>query len=360
MLADFSTLLSDWLLLICRALNACQLRSSWLQMVSDTWVTLMPLSHVQLALGLTFGVDLEKGSQLQSLIKIIGMSHVTSASGYNVGLILNLTRRLTSRFYRFYGLLILLPLVWLYVWLCDFTPSVSRAALMSSLILIAGMCRRQLSVMRALVLTAVLVALVQPQWLGELSFQLSWLATLGIVWWLPMLNVECWLGVNTAEQLRGQSPSWTVAALWRWWWHEFWQNWSATLATQVTTWPLIFEHFQKWPVVTLLANPLLLWLTPTMTLLSGGYLVVTTITQPVLGPMLTDPVWGWWLGWPLRSTIDVFWWGVSSLAKLPFGEVVVSNWRSWHTYCWWMCLYLVWLRWRSFQRHQQLILTPYD
>lgn len=334
-----------------------QLRTTWFQMVVETWETLMPLEYVHLALGLVFGVDLEKGSELQSSIKIIGMSHVTSASGYNVGLILNLAHSITSRFYRLYRLATLFPLVWVYVWLCDFTPSVTRAALMSSLMLLAASGRRQLSAMRALCYTAVLVAIFKTDWLGSLSFQLSWFATLGIVAWLPLTDVERWLGMKSWERTQSQADVARVG--WRWWWCEFRQNWLATLCTQLTTGPLIFEHFQNWPVVALLANPLLLWLTPAMTLLSGGYLVVTTAAQPILGHLLGDPVWGWWLGWPLRTTMDVFRWGAEGLARLPGSNLVVADWPTWQTYGWWGCLYLVWL-WRGrVAQGRHRIIVPY-
>ncbi|MDI9640143.1 ComEC/Rec2 family competence protein [Geitlerinema splendidum] len=117
----------------------------------------------------------------------VGLAHILAASGFHVslllGLVLVLTRRLSSRLQFSVGLATLL----VFVGLTGLQPSVARAALMGFGTLIALVLDRQVKPLGSLLLTATLLLLFNPLWIGELGFQLSFLATLGLVVTAPAI-----------------------------------------------------------------------------------------------------------------------------------------------------------------------------
>lgn len=111
----------------------------------------------------------------------VGLAHILAASGFHVslllGLALTLTRRLSSRIQFSVGLITLI----IFVGLTGLQPSVARAALMGFGALIALVLDRQIKPLGSLLVAATLLLLFNPLWIWDLGFQLSFLATLGLV-----------------------------------------------------------------------------------------------------------------------------------------------------------------------------------
>ena len=113
--------------------------------------------------------------------RTVGLSHVIAVSGFHValvlGVVLQLTRRLSARFQFLAGSGTLLSLLVL----TGLQPSVLRAVLMGLGAMTALVMRRKTKPLGALILTAVLLLLFNPLWIWDLGFQLSFLATLGLL-----------------------------------------------------------------------------------------------------------------------------------------------------------------------------------
>ncbi|MEB3232943.1 MAG: ComEC/Rec2 family competence protein, partial [Leptolyngbyaceae bacterium] len=75
-----------------------------------------------------------------------------------------------------------------YVSLTGLQPSVCRAALLGLAVLVAAVQERKIKPVGALVMIAAVLLLWNPQWIFDLGFQLSFLATLGLVVTVPWLN----------------------------------------------------------------------------------------------------------------------------------------------------------------------------
>ena len=71
--------------------------------------------------------------------------------------------------------------LWGYAGLTGGAPSVVRAATMFTLFTVAGMVRRQSDSMNSLASAAFVLLVLDPRMLGQLSFQFSFLAVLGIL-----------------------------------------------------------------------------------------------------------------------------------------------------------------------------------
>lgn len=130
----------------------------------------------------------------------VGLAHVLAASGFHVSLILalvlTLTRRWSERIQFGLGTITLI----LYAGLAGFQPSVLRAAIMGFGALVALMAQRQVRPLGILFLAATILLLVNPLWIEDLGFQLSFLATLGlIVTVMPLVKRLDWLPVTIAS-----------------------------------------------------------------------------------------------------------------------------------------------------------------
>jgi competence protein ComEC len=125
---------------------------------------------------------------LQDQFKQAGLAHALAASGAQVsmlvGVILGLTQRLSARLRLGLGVGIVL----LYMGLTGLEAAVLRAAIMGVVALFALTAERKVKPLGSIVFTAVALLLWQPLWIFDLGFQLSFLATLGLLVTVPVLN----------------------------------------------------------------------------------------------------------------------------------------------------------------------------
>lgn len=124
----------------------------------------------------------------------VGLAHVLAASGFHVALILGVILFAANGLpggVRFcLGFLTLI----IYISLTGFSPSVLRAAFMGFAALIAIASDRQVKPLGSLMVAATLLLLINPLWIDDLGFQLSFLATLGLLVTVsPLLKMLDWL-----------------------------------------------------------------------------------------------------------------------------------------------------------------------
>lgn len=117
----------------------------------------------------------------------IGLAHALAASGFQVslilGIVLALARRFSSRIQFGSGVLALIT----FVCLSGPQPSVLRAFVMGIGALAALVLQRQVKPLGLLLLAATLLLLFNPVWIWNLSFDFSFLSTLGLVITVPAL-----------------------------------------------------------------------------------------------------------------------------------------------------------------------------
>ncbi|VXD20349.1 ComEC/Rec2-related protein [Planktothrix serta PCC 8927] len=117
----------------------------------------------------------------------VGLAHILAASGFQVSFLLGIILAITQKFsptVRFnLGLLTLL----IYLGLTGISPSVLRATLMGLAVLIALVTQRQTKPLSVLLMVAILLLIVNPTWIFDIGFQLSFLATLGLMVTVPSL-----------------------------------------------------------------------------------------------------------------------------------------------------------------------------
>lgn len=201
-----------------------------------------------------------------------GITHIIAVSGYNITII---AVALTSIFIglglsrqRAFGLIVLG--IAFFVAITGFPASIIRAGVMGTIVLMSTTLGRAGKITNTLAITAVIMLLFNPQVLiYDAGFQLSFLATLGLVYFSPTMSK--WLKrlpnpLNIRELL------------------------ATTLSAIAFTSPLILWQFGRLSVIAPLANLLVLPSIPMLMLL--GFIAVTLglIWLP-LGQLVAWPVW---------------------------------------------------------------------
>lgn len=214
----------------------------------------------------------------------VGLAHALAASGFQVSIILAGLLKVTQRLAQRYQLLVGVAGLLLFGLLSGFEPSVSRAVLMGMASLAALARDRKLKPIGVLLLVAVVLLILQPLWIWDLGFQLSFLATLGLVVTVPPLTQRLdWLPPAIASLL------------------------AVPIAAMLWTLPLQLYQFGVAPLYCLLAN---VCTTPLLILLTmGGFCSgVVAILWPWAGSVLA---------WPLSLPTQGLIWVVTALSHLP-------------------------------------------
>ena len=119
-----------------------------------------------------------------------GLAHAIAASGTQVSMVLALVLALTRRFSKQLQFGFGVGALFLLVGLTGFEASVCRAALMGFGTLFALVLSREVKPLALLLTAASILLLVNPLWIWDLGFQLSFLATLGLIVTTPPLMAK--------------------------------------------------------------------------------------------------------------------------------------------------------------------------
>lgn len=189
-----------------------------------------------------------------------GTLHVLAVSGLHVALIFAILGKLLHGLYSVrYGsipaLAIQIGATWFYAVLSGFSPSIIRAAVMLSLISVGKNMKRRPSSGNMLLSSAFFILLASPDSLGDLGFQLSYLAVTGIIYFSE--------SIENLISFKHKIPT------------LLWESASVTLAAQIFTTPLILYHFGRFPVYFLFANLIIVpW--SSLILYTGGIFICLT------------------------------------------------------------------------------------
>jgi competence protein ComEC len=194
-----------------------------------------------------------------------------------------------------------------YALLVGARPSVVRAAIMGSLYLLTRtwLGRSTLSY-ASLCLAAFLMTLLHPLALWDVGFQMSFMATLGLMLYVNPAVV--YLKDFLAERWP-EGVGWRKTAV-----LGLSEAVIVTLSAQLMTLPLIIYYFGQISLVGVLANALIMPLHP-LTLISGGAATLLAQIIPALGQLVG------WIAWIfLTYTVGV----VNLLAAVPGAAIPVQ------------------------------------
>ena len=202
------------------------------------------LSQDQAALisGITYGFRGDFTEEFKMKMNRSGTTHIVALSGYNIAILVSViffaANRYFSRRKTFYLTIIVISL---FVMMVGGEASVVRAAIMGFLVLLAREAGRMHQAFRVIVFSALLMVLFNPTILRyDLSFQLSFLSLLGLVYLEPIFRE--FLRIKDDDQ---SFMSWKTGAI-------------TTLSAQLMVVPFILGNFGQFSVFSILANVLIL------------------------------------------------------------------------------------------------------
>lgn len=211
--------------------------------VESIYNQVLPEPEASLLSGIVLGSKRELPEEFYQALQQTSTLHIVVASGYNLTVVTSIVLGfLSGPLKRQWAVLASLVFAWGYVALVGFEPAVLRAGIMISALMMGQLLNRQTSSLRALFLAGGVMLLSQPQILWNLGFQLSFLATLGLVLLSPMFS--------KLDQIK---------------FLNFGPSLKETLSAQIMVLPLLVYHFQSFSPIGFLINPLVLFLTAPLT-----------------------------------------------------------------------------------------------
>ena len=231
-----------------------------------------------------------------------GTSHLLAISGLHVAIVLGAALALGRLVFggARWALLVALAAVWAYALVSGMSPSVTRAALMGSVFLLARALGRENAGLPALAAAAAAMTALDPRALGNVSFQLSFTAVAGLLLLAPPLESRL---SAASERLTG--PEGVTAALGR----ATASALAAGIAATLGTLPLVALVFERVSYLGIPATLLALPALPLALAASGIAAVLGAVWTP-LGIAVG------WVAWaPLSYLLSV----VGAIARLPGG-----------------------------------------
>lgn len=249
--------------------------------IALTVEAIIPQPEAGFLAGMLVGRDETIPDDIQEAFKSTGTSHLVAISGFNItllsGLILALTNRLFTRRWSVCMAVILLTG---YTLMAGASPSVVRAAIMGGLAIIGRSIGRSRTALNSLGLAAAVMVFFNPLILRDIGFQLSVAATAGILWIGGPLNDR--FLARTAGSDKPVEVNRLLAGLG--------ESVVVTLAAQITTLPFLLYHFENYPLIGLLVNPLVLPAQPLAMILGMAAAAIGMIYLP-LGKIIGLGAW---------------------------------------------------------------------
>lgn len=251
------------------------------QKIIEFYQKVLPESHASLLAGMVLGSKSGIPGDFWQALKKTGTAHVIVASGMNVSIVagflvgfmaLFLPRRKTIPF-------VILGIS-LYSILAGFDAPIIRAGIMGTVAFLAQETGRLVSAWKALNFSALVMLLVKPEWLTDIGFILSFVATAALLLFEKPIRRRL---LRVPEVLR--------------------EGFSTSLAAQIGVSPILFVTFGQFNILSPLINALVLWTVPLITIIgmAGG---IAGLVIPSLGRLILYLVYP--LSWWFVTVIQIF------------------------------------------------------
>ncbi|RME82719.1 MAG: ComEC family competence protein [Caldilineae bacterium] len=260
-------------------------------------------SYAALANGMILGIETDIPRELYDRFNLTGTSHVIVISGSNIAIVSGLFLLIFTRLFRRRrgpATLFTLAGIALYTLLVGADAAVTRAAIMGGLYVVALYLGRRSTALISLFIAGLVMLLLNPLTLWDVGFQLSFMATLGLILFSTPLQRR-W------QRLLGRKLPRIANNLLA-------EGLLITLAAQITTMPLVVYHFGRLSLISFLANLLILPVQPPIMIAGGLAIFVGLLLLPLAQAIALIPTLSlWW-------TVLI----VEAMAAIPWGSLEVS------------------------------------
>ncbi len=238
-----------------------------------------------------------------------GVVHIIAISGMHIAIIYATLVWFfkffkSSKFKRILEPILILIIIWIFTLIAGAAPSISRAAVMFTCILVAKFLNKNGNIYNTLAVSAFILLVYNPYNLWDVGFQLSYAAVLSIVIFFKPLNNLIYIQNKSLRKL--------------------WQLTSVTLAAQIFALPIVIYHFHQLPLMFLVGN-----------------LIAVPLSGFILYAELALFCFSWWqnaaafIGWVIEYCIKFMNDFIQYLDKMNF-----SVWDGLHISLWQLLIML--------------------
>ena len=253
----------------------------------------LPSPHSPLLAGILIGAKQSLGADILEKFRIVGLIHIVVLSGYNVSLVAFSIQKICNVFPRFISIPLSLLGIILFALLTGAGATIVRSSIMASLAIGVSIFDLKYDAGRALFLAGMIMIFQNPMIVFyDPSFQLSFMATIGLVYVSPMIE-KVFLWITDVMGFREIITS--------------------TVATQIAVLPLLINMTGQVSIISLLANILVLPAIP-ITMLVGFCALMVSYVSVVLAYPFSVFVYAL-----LSYQLFVVEW----LSKVPFGVISI-------------------------------------
>ena len=273
---------------------------------------------------MTLGNQNEIPAEIRDNFSKTGTSHILSISGLHVGMVA------ASFFFLIFLLLksseyLMLKfnivkiaaasafgMVLIYATIAGMGVTVLRATLMAFIFLIALLIGRRKDFYNTLAVAGLLILLISPEALFDISFQLSFISVLAIIYIVPRFG-------NLLPGKISSLPSGLQSLI-----RYAYMTVVVSLAATLGTLPLIVFYFDRVSLVTILANLIAVPLLGTLTLALAMFFILSAFFSPVIAGYFVQLA-----SFTTRISVDIinhlagFSWSSLSLSKPSLMEIVL-------------------------------------
>lgn len=147
----------------------------------------MPGEATNLGLSYLLGMKAGLSDELDENLRTIGLTHIVVASGAHLSILVEIAKKFFGRLSKFVGIGASIIFILFFMALVGWTPSILRAGIMSILTLLAETVGRKFAPWRLILLVAAGTLLLDPMFIGDLGWLLSFASFAGIMILEPWL-----------------------------------------------------------------------------------------------------------------------------------------------------------------------------
>lgn len=246
--------------------------------------------ELALAKGILLGDKSEIRTEVRDAFSGAGAMHLLAVSGLHVGVFLVIIQFFFKKFlYRIPRALewvMVVAILWLYAGITGFSPSVNRAVLMFSFVALGMVYGKQSNSLNNLFVSALILLCINPMYLFDIGFQLSYLAMCGIFLFSQPIS---------------RSVFWSNSLM-----AKVWEGTAVAIAAQIGTFPLTLYYFHQFPTYFLLTNIGLMVFSGVV--LTVGLLTVTLSAVPGVN---------WLIAYVTSFVLFALLWFINHVHSLP-------------------------------------------
>ncbi len=266
--------------------------------------------------GFLLGQKTALPEKLNNDLRLLGLTHIIVASGYNLTILIRFARKLFEKISRFTAVATSVGLIYGFLQITGNSPSMARASLIAIISLGAWYFGRKIHPFILLPFSAAITILINPSYAwGDIGWLLSFTAFVGVIIFSPLVHAYYW-GDSKPGNIR--------------------QVFIETMSAQLLTLPIIAFVFGQYSPLAILANVLILPFLPVdmaLTTLAGFGAVIFSGISTIIGwpaEILTGyivVVVDRMAQWPLASAEIVFNITTVIVSYLLIFVVIIYMWR---------------------------------